>query len=144
MVGLGERLRHEREERGLTLAALSAQTKVQIRYLEALEREELKELPGGVFRKGILRAYLGALGVEEALWIPRLEELAAEQARSRGESPAAAEEAWFQFATNVKRNRVKQKRDSRARWLGVLALLMLVTAFAYAFWVFELRFLLRH
>ena len=37
-------------------------------------RERLAELPGGVFRRGFVRSYLGALGLEEGAWMRRFEE----------------------------------------------------------------------
>jgi cytoskeletal protein RodZ len=139
MPGFGEQLRQEREGRGISLAAMSAETKVQARYFEALERDELQELPGGVFRKGILRAYLGALGLDEGLWMQRFDQLLAEQARRRGEDPGSQEEAWVTFATNVKRNRIPQRSNSHWRWAGVAALLAVIVAGGWALWVLELR-----
>lgn len=74
MTGFGEALRFERERRGISLHALSAETKVQPRHFLALEQDAFGELPGGVFRRGILRAYLHALELEEQEWVPRFDQ----------------------------------------------------------------------
>ena len=66
MTGFGEALRLERERRGISLEALSAETKVRRRHFLALEQDEFGELPGGIFRRGILRAYLHALELERS------------------------------------------------------------------------------
>ena len=63
----GERLRAERERIGITLETMSAQTKVNLRHLEALERGDYRVLPGGVFRRGFVRAYLKAVGLDRRM-----------------------------------------------------------------------------
>jgi cytoskeletal protein RodZ len=61
----GDRLRREREMRGITLDEISESTKISRRHLEALEREQFDQLPGGVFNKGFVRAYAHFLGIDE-------------------------------------------------------------------------------
>ena len=58
-----DELRWEREQRKVSIEAICEQTKVSPRHLRALEAGEYSELPGGVFRKGIVRSYLAALGL---------------------------------------------------------------------------------
>ncbi len=65
MGSFGERLRREREMRGITLEEISESTKITTRSLEALEREEFDKLPGGIFNKGFVRAYARFLGIDE-------------------------------------------------------------------------------
>jgi cytoskeletal protein RodZ len=144
MAGFGDDLRLERERRGVSLDGLSAQTKVNPRYLEALEQGNFHELPGGVFRRGIFRSYLAALGLEESEWLPRFETSVAENSRMRGESNLSGEEAWYQFASNVKRNRIQQRRSALGRWAGVGAMLLLLGVALYALWILELRGLMAH
>ena len=61
----GERLRREREMRGITLEEIAAATKISTRSLSALEQQEFDKLPGGVFNKGFVRAYSRFLGLDE-------------------------------------------------------------------------------
>ena len=66
---LGGYLRELREAGGASLDEMARATRVGKRHLEALEAEELIELPAPVFVKGFIRAYCGFLQVppDEAL-----------------------------------------------------------------------------
>jgi cytoskeletal protein RodZ len=61
----GEKLRKQREQRGLALDAISNSTKISTRMLRALEDEHFDQLPGGVFNKGFVRAYARQVGLNE-------------------------------------------------------------------------------
>jgi len=135
MAEFGTELRLVREARGVSLDTLSAETKVQTRHFEALEQGEFHELPGGVFRRGILRAYLQALQVEEQPWLLRFDESVAEHARSLGLPMEPKEDAWVTFATNVKRNRTQTRRSTRMRWLGVIVFALMLGVGSWAVWV---------
>jgi cytoskeletal protein RodZ len=62
---LGEKLRKQREQRGIELDAISNTTKISTRMLRALEEEHFDQLPGGVFNKGFVRAYARHVGLDE-------------------------------------------------------------------------------
>lgn len=64
MSSFGELLKRERELRKISLREVSEATKINLRYLEALERNDFRHLPGGVFNKGFVRAYAQYIGVE--------------------------------------------------------------------------------
>jgi hypothetical protein len=61
----GEKLRKQREQRGIALDAISSTTKISTRMLRALEDERFDQLPGGVFNKGFVRAYARQVGLDE-------------------------------------------------------------------------------
>jgi len=61
----GEKLRKQREQRGIALEAISNTTKISTRMLRALEEEQFDQLPGGVFNKGFVRAYARQIGLDE-------------------------------------------------------------------------------
>jgi len=66
---LGEKLKTAREGKGLTLDDAGKDTKITIRYLEALEKEDFSGFPGEAYITGFLRNY-GAyldLDVQEIL-----------------------------------------------------------------------------
>src|SRR5258708_1756797 len=65
MGAFGERLRRERELRGITLDEISGSTKISKRHLQALEEEDFDALPGGIFNKGFVRAYARYVGIDE-------------------------------------------------------------------------------
>jgi cytoskeleton protein RodZ len=61
----GERLKREREMREVSLDELTKATRISERFLEALENEDWKKLPGGVFGRGFVRTIAGYLGLDE-------------------------------------------------------------------------------
>jgi hypothetical protein len=61
----GEKLRKQREQRGIELDAISNTTKISTRMLRAIEEEHFDQLPGGVFNKGFVRAYARQVGLDE-------------------------------------------------------------------------------
>ena len=63
--GLGELLRSERENRGLSHEQVAQITRLRKPFLEALEKEEWDNLPPSVFVKGFIRSYAKALGLDE-------------------------------------------------------------------------------
>jgi cytoskeletal protein RodZ len=139
MSTFGEELRKERERRGLSLTRMSEQTKVNPRYLEALERGDFHQLPGGVFRRGIFRSYVETLGLLESEWLPRFQASIAEHTRAHGAGEISGDEAWSKFALNVKRNRIRQNRSQSLRWLGVALLSVALAASAWTLWILEIR-----
>jgi len=64
MASFGETLRRERELREITLRQVAEATKINLRYLEALEHDRFEVLPGGLFNKGFIRAYAIYIGVD--------------------------------------------------------------------------------
>ena len=60
----GERLRLHREERQISLAVVSEQTKIKLSLLEALERDDLSHWPLGLFGRSYIRSYAQAIGLD--------------------------------------------------------------------------------
>jgi cytoskeletal protein RodZ len=63
--GIGEKLRLEREARGIALRDISEQTRISMRYLEAIESDDYRRLPGGIFNRSFIRAYAKFIGYDE-------------------------------------------------------------------------------
>jgi cytoskeleton protein RodZ len=61
---LGSRLRAARERRGVSLRQISAATKISVSALEALERNEISKLPGGIFSRAFVRSYAAEVGLD--------------------------------------------------------------------------------
>lgn len=53
-----------RERRGLSLRDIADNTKLSVRALEALERNDIARLPGGIFSRGLVRAYAEQIGAD--------------------------------------------------------------------------------
>ena len=64
MSSFGETLKRERELRQISLREIAEATKINLRYLDALERDDFRHLPGGVFNKGFVRAYSQFIGID--------------------------------------------------------------------------------
>ena len=61
---LGAYLREEREQQNVSLQDISAATKIQIKFLQALEDDEYDQLPPSPFVVGFLRAYAQFLSLD--------------------------------------------------------------------------------
>ncbi|TBR21977.1 MAG: helix-turn-helix domain-containing protein, partial [Candidatus Nitrosotenuis sp.] len=64
MSGLGERLKKEREMRGVSLDEIAKATRIHKKFLAALEEDDFDALPAPVFVTGFLRSYASHLGVD--------------------------------------------------------------------------------
>lgn len=62
---LGEKLKKIRSEHRITLAEVSRATRIQVKYLEAIEGGAFDSLPPEVYVRGFLRSYAAFLGVSE-------------------------------------------------------------------------------
>jgi cytoskeleton protein RodZ len=62
---LGEKLRQAREDRGITLSEVAEQTRISSLYLESIEHDDYRNLPGGIFNKGFVKSYAKYVGIDE-------------------------------------------------------------------------------
>lgn len=62
---IGEQLRTAREGRGMPLREISDQTRISMHYLEAIETNDYKRLPGGIFNRSFVKAYARCVGFDE-------------------------------------------------------------------------------
>ena len=111
----GEHLKRERELRGVSLEEIAAATRINTRYLEALESEHWSELPGGAFNRGFIRSVARFLGLDE-------DDLIAEyslETKSATGAPAAAEKS-------------EQMPRNWKPVIAAIALLVLLVACAFA------------
>jgi cytoskeletal protein RodZ len=63
-IDFGARMKRLREERGIALRDIAETTKISVTALEALERNDISRLPGGIFSRGFIRAYAEQIGVD--------------------------------------------------------------------------------
>src|ERR1041384_1698119 len=62
---IGEQLRLAREGRGIPLREISDHTRISMHYLEAIESNDYRRLPGGIFNRSFVRAYAKYVGYDE-------------------------------------------------------------------------------
>jgi cytoskeleton protein RodZ len=60
----GAHLRQAREAHGTTLKEIAAATKISVHALEALERNDISRLPGGIFTRAFVRGYAREVGLD--------------------------------------------------------------------------------
>ncbi len=99
-VSFGSWLRHQREARSVSLREIADNSKISLRYLEALEQDRFDVLPAPVFARGFLREYARVVGLNPDevvnLYLVALEERAEGSRRverpkpARSESPSSA------------------------------------------------------
>jgi cytoskeletal protein RodZ len=125
MSTFGEDLRMERLSRGIALEEITAVTKISARHLEALEQERFRLLPGGILNKGIVRGYAGAVGLDQSDWTERFL-----KAYIASGQMIDDDRDWINFASNVGKQRTRQRSAAgiRLRWIGAILLLLTVAA----------------
>ena len=72
MEKIGEALQKARLEKGFTFEQIASDTKIQQRYLEAMEKEEWDVLPGQVYLKSFFKKYCRYLGLSEQSYLVQL------------------------------------------------------------------------
>jgi cytoskeleton protein RodZ len=61
---IGSRLREARERKGASLRQIANHTKISLSVLEALERNDISKLPGGIFSRAFVRSYANEVGLD--------------------------------------------------------------------------------
>ena len=117
MGSFGERLRREREMRGVSLDQIVATTKIGRRLLLALEEEQFDLLPGGIFNKSYVKAYAKCIGINE-------DEAVAEYMQAANEAPPDTRVIAQQHAS------IHSNRPMRRSGFPVLPVLILVVVIA--------------
>jgi cytoskeleton protein RodZ len=130
MEHFGEALRCERQRRSVSLEDIAQTTKVTVRSLQALESDAFDQLPGGILSKGIVRSYVRFLGLDEGEWVDRFLD-----ASGQKDPPAAKNDKdWAAFALSVSTHRGGRVTDTKLRWAGVVALLLLLGGLGWIVW----------
>ena len=145
MASFGERLRKEREQRGITLDDIALTTKIGTRLLRALEEEKFDQLPGGIFNKGFIRAYARHVGIDEEQAIADYMSAAGGSGPSVTADAQAAAKPPERLPEPVPGPRIQLVREGRRRdavreipW-GLLAAALLLIALAFASWSYYHR-----
>jgi cytoskeletal protein RodZ len=70
ITSLGAQLKAAREAKGLSLAEMQTQTKIQIPFLQAIEADDLEALPGDFYARAFIRRYASAVGLDSEQLLP--------------------------------------------------------------------------
>src|SRR5581483_3499956 len=63
-VDFGRKLRDARERKGVSLRQIASATKISVAVLDALERNDISRLPGGIFGRAFVRSYAIEVGLD--------------------------------------------------------------------------------
>src|SRR3954468_21390816 len=139
MSEFGAHLRREREARKIPLDDIAKSTKISKRHLLELEEERFKDLPGGIFNKGFVRAYAKVLELDEEKMVA--EYIAAEaEAKAEVTPPVAMETTKLMSSMAVAKEAEESVRrsDPVARILSAAVALVVVLGvggFAYKYYM---------
>jgi cytoskeletal protein RodZ len=64
MSEFGSTFKARREAKGLSLEQIATETRINTRFLQAIEHDDFQALPGGIFSRGFVRAYAEVLGMD--------------------------------------------------------------------------------
>lgn len=96
-LSFGAWLRHQREARSVSMREIADNSKISLRYLEALEQDRFDVLPAPVFARGFLREYARVVGLNPDevvnLYLVALEERSEGSRRIERPKPMRAESA---------------------------------------------------
>ena len=114
MNDFGGMLRQARERRGISLRQIAASTKISAAALEALERNDISKLPGGIFSRAFVRSYAIEVGLDPAQTVREFLE------RFDGEPPPTS-------AVHVPVPEEESAFENQQRIAGVLLKLLLIS-----------------
>ncbi|MDQ0350687.1 cytoskeletal protein RodZ [Alkalibacillus filiformis] len=121
---LGQRLKEAREEKGLTIEQLAESTKIQKRYLTAIEDHQWDTIPGNFYVRAFVREYADAVGLNG-------DELINEYAN---ELPSG-DDRTYEYMTPSRKNSKAQKASNQIfTLLPKLLVFLLIIGIGFAIW----------
>ncbi|WP_281658018.1 helix-turn-helix domain-containing protein [Halobacillus sp. Cin3] len=124
---IGARLKEARETKGLSLEDLQETTKIQKRYLQAIESNDFQVLPGKFYTRAFIREYASAVGLDP-------EQVMEEH---KNELPTYEEENTVQFSRVQKsKQEAAQKSGGTSRFLPTFLTVGLVVGVILVVWIF--------
>src|SRR5215467_5539114 len=128
MDDFGGRLRQARERRGISLRQIAASTKISSAALEALERNDISKLPGGLFSRAFVRSYAVEVGLDP-------EQTVREFLERFNQEPAPSTQTIAAAIPDEERAYLEQQRKAvRVLAIGGITLVVIIVA---AFVVFR-------
>ena len=122
MDDFGGKLRQARERRGVSLRQVSTSTKIAAAALEALERNDISRLPGGIFSRAFVRAYAIEVGLDPDATVREFLDL------FKQDQPPTAAAIAAAVPEEERRFEERQRRAKRLVVAGVAIVLILIPA----------------
>lgn len=127
-MGVGAKLKEAREQKNISLDTLQETTKIQKRYLMAIEEERFNVLPGKFYARAFIKEYAVAVGLDP---IQLMEEY-------KDDIPLPEEEHATQY-TRIQRSR-KQNNPTKSNAIfsviPTIIVVILIIGIVFAVWFF--------
>jgi len=127
MDDFGGKLRQARERRGISLRQIAGSTKIAAAALEALERNDVSKLPGGIFSRAFVRSYADEVGLDPDETVAEFLE------RFDGEPAAAADATAAAVPEEERAFQERQRQAQRAAIATALVLVLLVVGLVFSY-----------
>ena len=127
MVSLGEELKREREFREISLREISEATKINLRMLEAIESNDFKALPGGIFNRNFIRAYAEFIGLDPEIAVRKYQVQLSEE----------VEEILPPGIMSAARSKELLHSNRQRRFLYVMIVFVVCGILLLTFWIYK-------
>ena len=120
----GIKMKRRREERGVSLRQIADATKLSVSALEALERNDISRLPGGIFSRAFVRSYAIEVGADPDQTLREFLVQFPHDSVNLG-SPRAAQEHYMEGARSGRRTVTVAALVAISLLIGAILFLML-------------------
>src|SRR5204862_3106980 len=127
MDDFGGKLRQARERRGISLRQIASSTKIAAAALEALEKNDISKLPGGIFSRAFVRSYAVEVGLDPDETVKEFLE------RFNQEPPPSAEAMAAAIPEEERQFEQRQRQALKALGFGVALVVVLLVVLFFAF-----------
>lgn len=103
MADIGSKLKSAREEKGLSIEDVEKTTKIQSRYLTAIENNEFDKLPGDFYVRAFIRQYAQVVGLDGKELLSEYHE----------EVPEATPDEYVENSIDNKSEEVRETTDNK-------------------------------
>ena len=127
MADIGDKLKSAREAKGLSIQDIEKATKIQSRYLEAIENNEFDKLPGDFYVRAFIRQYAQVVGLDgKELLSDYHEDIPESKPDEYVENSIDNKSEEVRETTNNKKNLWKNYLPRIAIALGVIIVILVV------------------
>jgi len=120
MDDFGGKLRQARERRGISLRQIASSTKIAAAALEALEKNDISKLPGGIFSRAFVRSYAVEVGLDPDETVKEFLE------RFKQDAPPSAEAMAAAIPEEERQFELRQRQAVKALAFGAASLVALI------------------
>ena len=120
MDDFGGKLRQARERRGISLRQIASSTKIAAAALDALEKNDISKLPGGIFSRAFVRSYAVEVGLDPDETVKEFLD------RFKQDAPPSAEAMAAAIPEEEKQFELRQRQAVKALAFGAASLVVLI------------------